>query len=287
VRIGPYRLRLADEGVNDEAASTNNPSPNPLEEPVRPGLFPHYCLELFDDSVADPIRPLDRRITLIGRDENCAVRLDDPSVSRVHCALVLGQNGLWVVDLVGKGGIYLDGSRVRIQEAQTGSELVVGKHTMAFWRRDSDSLGSGNENLDEGDSKAGVGPPEELGSAGDWLGSLFEVEHQTGTLIVRPTIQSGMFRYAKLQLELNALRFKLLRNEIANLVLDLSALHYSGSEVICAVVALARQTEARGGRIALCSPTREAKTAFEHMGLLRIWKLYPTREAALAAMAVH
>jgi len=283
VRIGPYRVRLANDKFSGCGASTNDALSNPLKEVVRPGLFPQYCLELFDDSAADPIRPIDRRITLIGRDANCALRLDDSSVSRVHCALVLEQDFLWVVDLLGKGGIRLDGKRVQIQQAQTGSELVVGRHTMAFWRHDSDFREGGDDGLDK-EKRTAVEAGPQQGSLGEWLGTLFAIDIQRETLVVMPVIRSGMFRYAKLQLELNGLRFKLLHSEVSHLVVDLSELHYAGSEVVCAVVALARQIESRGGRIALCNPTSEAETALKRMGLFRIWAIHPTREAALAAV---
>jgi len=284
VRIGPYHVRLADDKFSGCAASTHDELSNPLKELVRAGLFPQYCVELFDDSAADPIRSIDHRITLIGRDANCALRLDDSSVSRVHCALVLEQDGLWVVDLLGKGGIRLDGDRVQIQQVQTGSELVLGRHTMAFWRRDSDFREGGDDGLDKQKKTAAGEADPQPGSLGEWLGTLFAIALQRETLVVMPTIRSGMFRYAKLQLELNGLRFKLLHSEVSHLVVDLSELHYAGSEVMCAVVALARQIESRGGRIALCNPTGEAETALKRMGLYRIWALHPTREAALGAV---
>jgi pSer/pThr/pTyr-binding forkhead associated (FHA) protein/anti-anti-sigma regulatory factor len=284
VRIGPYHLRLADDSSAESKLSSNDPLPNPLEEPVRPGLFPKYCLELFDDSVADPIRSIDRRITLIGRDATCALQLEDESVSRVHCALVLNPDGLWVVDLLGKGGILLDGKPVQLGQAQSGSELVVGQQAMAFWRHDSELRAGPDEDARESGVTANVDTTHELGSLKDWLGTLFAIEYHGETLVVIPTIRSGMFRYAKLQIELNALRHKLLQSEVSRLLLDLSGLDYPGSEVMCAVVALARQTESRGGRIALCSATTQAESALTRMGLSRIWTLYPTRDAALAAL---
>jgi pSer/pThr/pTyr-binding forkhead associated (FHA) protein/anti-anti-sigma regulatory factor len=284
VRIGPYRLRLADERLSGQAVSTKDSPPNPLKELVRAGLFPQYCLEFFDDSIADPIRSIDRRITLIGRDAHCGLHLDDSSVSRVHCALVLDQDGLWVVDLLGKDGILLDGKRVQIERVQSGSELVVGKHTMAFWRRDSDFRAGENAELNENKTTPDVAEAHELGSLHEWLGTLFAIEHKKDTLVVTPMIKSGLFRYEKLQIELNALRFKLLRSGTPNLVLDLSGLHYAGAEVTSAVVALARHAESRGGRTAFCSANGQLKSMLKRMGLFRIWTLHPTREAALAAV---
>jgi anti-anti-sigma factor len=284
VQIGPYHLRLAGEGVGDFEDATDDAPADALMEPVQPGSFPQYCLELFDDSIDDPIRSIDRRVSLIGRDANCALRLNDSSVSRVHCALVLEHDGLWVVDLLGRGGIRVDGKPVQMEQAQSGSELVVGKHAMSFWRREPELRTAGKDDCDDDKPATRADESRVPADMGEWLGTLFAVERKSETLVVTPRIHSGMFRYAKLQLELNALRHKLSQSDVSNLVVDLSGLDYAGSEVMCAVVALARQTESRGGRIALCSATTQVERVFKSMGLSRVWTLYPTQDAALTAV---
>ncbi len=283
VRIGPYRLSLAHDPFGERESSANDPISNPLTEQVQAGLFPKWRLELFDDSIADPMLPIEHRISLVGRDAHCTVRLEDLSVSRVHCALVLSEDGLWVVDLLGKGGIRLDGQLVQIERAQSGSELLVGKQAMTLWRCDSEFRQALPKDLAES-SAGNVEPTDGLDSLEQWMGTLFAVESHRAALVIMPTMHTGMFRYAKLQLELNALRFKLQRMDTTNLILDLRGLVCPGAEVICALVSLARQTEARGGQVAICSPTAESETALKRMGLARIWRIYPTREAALAAM---
>jgi anti-anti-sigma factor len=284
VQIGPYHLRLAEEGVSDREAATDDAPADALMEPVRPGSFPQYCLELFDDSIDDPIRSIDRRISLIGRDANCALRLNDSSISRVHCALVLEHDGLWIVDLLGRGGIRVDGKVVQMEQAQSGSELVIGNHAMSFWRREPELQSAGKDECDDNKPTTRVDEGGVRDDMEEWLGTLFAVERKSETLVVTPRIHSGMFRYAKLQLELNALRRKLAQSDISNLIVDLSGLDYAGSEVMCAVVALARQTESRGGQIALCSATTQVERVFKSMGLSRVWTLYPTQDAALKAV---
>ncbi len=304
VRIGPYRLRLADHPDGFPPNGADDAEASPLEKQELAAPFPKFFLELFDDAAADPVRSIDRRITLIGRDANCPVRLDDPNISRIHCALVLSPEGLWVVDLLGKGGTRLDGKPVRSQLVETGSEIAIGRYAMGLWRgrsaastdgratpageRDAQqNVGVQNDGL-QNDGEPNTAARDNGQSRGaklqDWLGTLFAIEYEQEALVVIPTIRSGIFRHAKLHIELNALRYKLLNCTAPHLVLDLSAMEYVGSEVICAVVALARQTESRGGRTALCCATSQMHAALKNLGLSRIWTIYPTREAALAAV---
>jgi anti-anti-sigma factor len=123
--------------------------------------------------------------------------------------------------------------------------------------------------------------------ARDWKRPLFSVEHVGQTLIIMPTIRGNMFRYAQLQTEANALRRKLTqkRESIGGLVLDLHGLDYLGAEVIGAVVALARKMEDVGGRVVFCCAAPQLSEAFTKMGFHRLWKIFPTREAALVAVA--
>jgi pSer/pThr/pTyr-binding forkhead associated (FHA) protein len=65
-------------------------------------------------------------LVLIGQAHECQVRLRDERVSRFHCALVNTPAGLWVVDLLGRGGIALNGSLVRSARFDDGDELRLG-----------------------------------------------------------------------------------------------------------------------------------------------------------------
>jgi FHA domain len=65
-------------------------------------------------------------LVLIGKSSQCQVRLRDKSVSRFHCALVNTQAGLWAVDLLGRGGITVNGSACRAARLEDGDELRIG-----------------------------------------------------------------------------------------------------------------------------------------------------------------
>jgi len=79
---------------------------------------------------------------LLGRDRNCSLRLDDPTVSRRHCLIDAGGEVVWVRDLGSLNGTFVNGKRVGgpptpeaeatsrlLRELHDGDELHVGTQT--------------------------------------------------------------------------------------------------------------------------------------------------------------
>jgi len=58
---------------------------------------------------------------LLGRGDDCAIRLTDPGVSRHHCELDVDEHRVRVRDLGSLNGTYLDGRGIRQDEADAGS----------------------------------------------------------------------------------------------------------------------------------------------------------------------
>jgi len=284
IRIGPYTLQVFTDARAAGFGTPDDELPNPLAAGLGSlDTFPQFMLEFFDDSLPEAVRSIDRRITLVGRHPGCAVHLDDRSVSHVHCALVLAEDGLVVVDLLGKEGTLLDQKKVRFGMVGMGSELAVGIYLMSAWQRNSARRSNVIATAATVDSPTRATTNLEL-SPLDWLGTLFAVEQEGPALIIVPKISGGMFRQSKLQAEANALRRKLDVAAVRRLVIDLHALDYVGSDAIRVVVGLARHLEETGGRVALCCPAPPLKGVLTQMGLSRIWPLHPTRAAALAAV---
>jgi pSer/pThr/pTyr-binding forkhead associated (FHA) protein len=115
VRIGPYRIRLAagEEVAPGSAASDFEVQPVTLELSHR-GFKTSECT-------------LSGVLSLVGSATDSQVRLLDPGVSNTHCSLVATGQGLWVVDLLGKSGIQVDGRPVRYALLDPGDELHVGR----------------------------------------------------------------------------------------------------------------------------------------------------------------
>jgi pSer/pThr/pTyr-binding forkhead associated (FHA) protein len=121
VRVGPCCLQPLADGDFTGAGD-----PDPLE-PVREAddLLPTVTLEFKNATQLGggpaPVWQLDRTITFVGQALQCKVRFKCPSVSRLHCALVRTRGGVWVVDLLGRKGISVNGSRVRFAKLNDGS----------------------------------------------------------------------------------------------------------------------------------------------------------------------
>ena len=69
----------------------------------------------------------------VGRDPDCAVRIDSPTVSRRHARIVVTGGAASVEDLKSKNGTYLNGRAVKqTVPVSDGSEIRVGSVTMTY-----------------------------------------------------------------------------------------------------------------------------------------------------------
>jgi len=112
--------------------------------------------------------------------------------------------------------------------------------------------------------------------------NLFVVEHSGNSVIVCPQGQGSGFRYHDLHMESNTVRGLLLKSGDANLVMDLNAMEYCGSEFIGALISMLREARNRGGKAAFCAANPQMHKVLENMSLFRLWPYYATREEALA-----
>jgi len=87
---------------------------------------------------------------VIGRGEECAVRLADPGVSREHARVFLHNAGVWVQDMGSRNGVFVKGQRLaRPKQISPGTELSVGDHRFCLELSEAAA----------GDEKATAGPP--------------------------------------------------------------------------------------------------------------------------------
>ena len=73
---------------------------------------------------------LNRVMVLLGRTEGCKIRLMDSSVSKFHCSLIRTPRGVWVVDLLSRNGIWVNGTKVPWARLEQGDRLEVGEFVL-------------------------------------------------------------------------------------------------------------------------------------------------------------
>lgn len=62
----------------------------------------------------------------VGRAPECAIRSDDPRVSRVHATFFVDAGSLWVEDMGSANGVYIGANRVQRAPVLTGEYVLVG-----------------------------------------------------------------------------------------------------------------------------------------------------------------
>jgi pSer/pThr/pTyr-binding forkhead associated (FHA) protein len=125
IRIGPYSIRAAAGCRDDEDDSSS------LENPLSSGIadsssFPRVGLEVSQGGARQPMRLVDRVLTLVGRSAHCRLRLIHPLVSRTHCALLHTSSGFWLIDLLGRDGTRVNEAPVRWALLDDVDELRIG-----------------------------------------------------------------------------------------------------------------------------------------------------------------
>ena len=73
-------------------------------------------------------RPVHRVMSLIGSTSGCKFRLTDPSVSRFHACLLRTSAGVWIVDLLGQSGVFVNEEPVRFGRLDDGDLLRIGRY---------------------------------------------------------------------------------------------------------------------------------------------------------------
>lgn len=131
IQVGCFKIRLvkwntsADKDVSQPDSDVDMQSLLDADSKS----FPKASLELLSarsQSRTGRVLALKPGVTLIGRSRVAQLRLKHESVSHVHSSLVLTQEGLWVVDLLGRDGTRVNGEPVKFARLQLDDHLQVG-----------------------------------------------------------------------------------------------------------------------------------------------------------------
>jgi pSer/pThr/pTyr-binding forkhead associated (FHA) protein len=125
VRVGPCKIQLTG-GVPPDPLNKFHKW-NPLTTfPPGQGPQPDVILESLDSSHR-PVRwRMNRALVLVGQSEDCKLCIREGTVSQYCCSLVKTPAGVWVVDLLGRSGTFVNDKPVRWSYLHEGDSLRVG-----------------------------------------------------------------------------------------------------------------------------------------------------------------
>lgn len=131
VGIGPYEIRW--EG-NDSRSHQPTGSLAPLAtetfEETQLYLLPRAGLEMpIHIGTQESLWRMESQVALIGRAESCQVVLRHGSVSRFHASLIRTSKGVWIVDLLAREGVSVNGLKVRWAWLDDQDEVRIGHFT--------------------------------------------------------------------------------------------------------------------------------------------------------------
>jgi pSer/pThr/pTyr-binding forkhead associated (FHA) protein len=139
--LGNYRLRLL-QGSPKEAWERMGHLDPLASGSSQPFAMPAIRLELVKQHASEEAWRMNRLLALVGSAPECKVCIYSERVSRFHCSLVCTAQGVWVVDLLGRGGVLLNGKQVRFARVDDGDQLQLGRIALRL-RYDAASLPQG------------------------------------------------------------------------------------------------------------------------------------------------
>ncbi|WP_437201967.1 FHA domain-containing protein [Planctomicrobium sp. SH664] len=272
LQIGSARIQLLDEAwIADETLKA------PLEfrprDEQRPeyGLLPMVDLELLNTAQHGKKWPINRVITLVGRDERCRITVMDDRLSRVQCSLLLLPSGLWAIDMLGKGGIQINGQECRCALLAAGAELSFGPYRVrAHYPQIEARQLQGNMTAQT---------PE-----ADFLtrsNRILKVEFYHDTVIILPTAESQNFLYQDLHIEASRITDIISQRGYRHVVVDFSQTAMAGHLLLEVLMSICRSTP---GRTVLCGADENVFNALQMSPLNRRYQHYQNRHEALQAV---
>ncbi|MGD8289756.1 MAG: FHA domain-containing protein [Gemmatimonadota bacterium] len=114
---------------------------------------------------------------IVGRDDGADVLIDNPSVSRRHAEIRLGDDGWVIEDLGSSNGTFIGGTRIQgPQSLGLGDEVGFGKFTIVFGR----ALGEGEQPRPR---SAQTAPPPKQSTVAGAQGTMHIKPHEVRELL--------------------------------------------------------------------------------------------------------
>jgi FHA domain/zinc-ribbon domain len=127
-------LVVPEEGESTEAFTAPEPpeSLDPLEDL---GVHDAALIVRSGGGRSGETFPVEESPTTIGRSPECAIFLDDVTVSRKHAVLKRDDDRWLIEDQGSLNGTFVNRDRVETAEVRDGDELQIGKYRLTFFQR--------------------------------------------------------------------------------------------------------------------------------------------------------
>ncbi len=158
IRIGPFLIRAAEAPARAEAGCEGDLNPLEVTRDL-PSDQPGMTLEFLRSKTELVAWRMNRVLVLLGRSSECRVRLEGSEVSSFHCSLLRTPEGLWAVDLLGRGGIRVNRQPVRFARLGEGEELRLGRHRIRLRSGTAPPVVGALPALQDAQSRALATPP--------------------------------------------------------------------------------------------------------------------------------
>lgn len=278
MRLGNATIKLAGDHWQENSGLAPPQEFRPRDEQrAEYGLLPKVELELLNTSHKGSKWPINRVITLLGRDERCRITIMDDRLSRVQCSLLLLPSGLWVIDLLGKGGIELNGQPVKCGLLAVGQELTVGKYSLTAHYPDAAQIAA------ELQMKAAVAAAAQTaGSEFSTRSNKFlQTEFYHDTLIILPLGDTRAALYQDMHMEGARVIDLINQRQFRNLIIDFSRAEEISHLLLEVLMAICRATPGNG---ALCGANERVYSVLQTSPLHRLFQHYANCQDALHAV---
>ena len=126
IRVGPYRLLPRPGAGAISASSASRDEAVPVSRSyVQPSLA-DMTVEVVGRSAGSKIWQGSRSLVLIGKSTACKIQIEGEGIANIHASLVRTPTGVFVVDLLSRRGVVVNGSPVRWAQLGAEDELLVG-----------------------------------------------------------------------------------------------------------------------------------------------------------------
>jgi anti-sigma B factor antagonist len=113
---------------------------------------------------------------------------------------------------------------------------------------------------------------------------LFLVEFDQGILTIVPLGDFESFQWPEMEAASKAIFVSIQRDPDAKILVDMGRLRYCGSALLGIILKVWKSVSPRSGVLAFCNVNAEVADILKQTRLDTLWTIYPTREAATAAL---